>query len=54
MVEIYHAPLKSAYVKIRQEIGAGESNPEFIKMTTFEMNSTIGPEGLRPMLFVFG
>ena len=55
VVERYHAPLRSAYTKIRQTLSKGDTNDhECLKMAVYANNSTMGPEGLCPMLLVFG
>ena len=55
VVERYHAPLKKAYLKLRQTLQKGDtSDAECLQMAVYAANATIGPEGLCPMLLVFG
>lgn len=53
-VERYHAPLRSAYNKIRMELSKETSDIECLRMAVFAVNSTMGPAGLCPILLVFG
>lgn len=53
-VERYHAPLRAAYERIRAEVKTGMTDDECLKMAVFAVNSTVGPEGLCPILLVFG
>ena len=54
VVERYHAPLKKAYLKLRQTLQKGDtSDAECLQMAVYAANATIGPEGLCPMLLVF-
>ena len=54
-VERYHAPLRRAYNKIRQSLDKGNTtNAECLQMAVYSNNTTIGPEGLCPMLLVYG
>lgn len=54
-MERYHAPLRSAFNKIRESTDKSEANDhECLKMAFYAVNSTMGPEGLVPMLLVFG
>jgi hypothetical protein len=51
--ERYHAPLRRIYRKLRDE------NPDvqkevLLQCAVFAMNSTLGPDGLVPMLLVYG
>ena len=55
IVERYHAPLRSAYVKLRQTLSKGDvRDDECLRMAVYATNCTMGPEGLVPMLLVFG
>ena len=55
VVERYHAPLKRAYLKIRATLTKPDANDdECLQMAIYASNTTIGPEGLCPMLLVFG
>lgn len=54
MVERYHAPLRSAFKKIRRDMGSDDRNSDCLQMAVFFVNCTVGPEGLCPMLLVFG
>lgn len=55
IVERYHAPLRAAYTKLRQDMGKYEAtDSECLKMALYAVNSTMGPEGLCPMMLVFG
>lgn len=50
----YHAPLRSAYQKIRACMGKQEArDEEFLRMATYAIKSTMGPERLVPILPVF-
>lgn len=53
-VERYHAPLRLAFEKIRRDLGRDVADHECLRMAVFAVNSTIGPEGLCPILLVFG
>lgn len=55
LVERYHAPLRSSYRKIRSSMSNQEaSDNECLRMATYAINSTMGTEGLVPILLVFG
>lgn len=54
IVERYHAPLRAAHKKIRASLDRSTSDAECLQMNTYAMNSIIGPEGLCPMMLVFG
>lgn len=54
MVETYHAPLKAAFNKIRDDMQGEATDSECMKMSLFAVNATVGPEGLFPILLVFG
>lgn len=54
IVERYHAPLRSAYTKIRDTLDKSTTDAECLQMAVYATNFTIGPEGLCPMLLVFG
>lgn len=45
-VERYHAPLRSSYDKIRQEVDKFQSNEECLLLEFYPKNSTIVPKGL--------
>lgn len=53
-VERYHGPLRAVYMKIRSEMDSKTTNDECLKMAMYAVNSTIGLEGLCPILLVFG
>lgn len=49
IVELFHAPLRAAYTKLREQLERSKYNDEnFLKMAVF------GTEGLCPMRVVFG
>lgn len=52
--ERYHAPLRRVYKKVRMEISREFTDKECLEMESFAIKSSIGPEGLCPMLLVFG
>lgn len=55
VVEMYHAPLRSSYKKIRDTLGRKDtSDEECLKLAVYVVNSVMGPEGLTTMLVVFG
>ena len=55
VVERYHAPLKKAYLKLRQTLQKNDTNDaECLQMAVYPANATIGPEGVCPLLLVFG
>lgn len=55
IVERYHAPLRCAYKTLRSSLDKAEASvPECLQMAVFAVNSTIGPEGLCPMMLLFG
>lgn len=54
VVERYQAPIIAAYNKIRDEMDSVIGDPECLKMATFAVNATVGPDGLCPMFLVFG
>lgn len=55
IVERYHAPLRRAYQKIWKSLDRAEaSDVECLKMAVYANNSTIGSEGLCPILLVYG
>lgn len=55
IVERYHAPLRRSFTKIRESLDRTKAtDEECLKMAVFAVNSTMGPEGLIPMLLVFG
>lgn len=53
-VERYHAPLRAAFMKIRDELGLETIYKRCLQMAIFSVNATVGPEGLCPMLPLFG
>ena len=55
LVERYHAPLRKAYVKLRETLSrTNATDQECLQAAVYAANATIGPEGLCPMLLVFG
>lgn len=50
----YHAPLRAAFTKIRKDLYQKISDNECLRMAVFSVNATVGPEGLCPILLVFG
>ena len=54
IVERYHAPLRRAYNTLRDTLDKTISNNDCLLMATFAVNSVTGPEGLCPMLLVYG
>lgn len=54
VVERYHAPLRSAYNLIRADSPRDISDADCLKKAVFAVNCTVGPEGLCPVLLVFG
>ena len=55
VVERYHAPLKKAYLKLRQTLQKNDTNDaECLQMAVYAANATIGPKVVCPMLLVFG
>ena len=53
-VERYHAPLRGAYLKLRDEFGKDVHRNEVLQLAVKAVNNTVGPEGLCPTLLVFG
>ena len=53
-VERYHAPLRSAYNKLRDTLPRSETDIDCLQMAVKAVNDTIGPEGLFPTLIVYG
>lgn len=54
-MERYHAPLRSAFNKIRATMDRKEAKEEeCLKLAVYAVNSVMGPEGLTPILLVFG
>jgi hypothetical protein len=51
--ERYHAPLRRIYRKLREE-NPGVQKEVLLQCTVFPMNFTLGPDGLVPMLLVYG
>lgn len=48
-------PLRKAYFKIRQSNDRKKiSDEECLKLAVYAVNTTMGPEGITPMLLVFG
>lgn len=45
-VERYHAPLRTAYLKIRNSLQRTERAPDCLQMSVKSVNDTMGPEGL--------
>lgn len=54
VVERHHAPLRAVYVRIRSDLDRSMSYDGCAKMAFFSVNSTIRPEGLCPILLVYG
>ena len=54
IVERYHTPLRRAYLTIRESFDKTTTNDDCLLMATFSVNNVIGPEGLCPMLLVYG
>ena len=53
-VERYHAPLRAAYNKIRDDLPRSETDEECLQLAVKCVNDTVGPEGLCPTLLVYG
>lgn len=53
VVRRYHAPVRASYERIRCDMYATVRDLECLKMATFSVNATVGPEGLWRTLFVF-
>lgn len=53
-VERYYAPLRSCYENLRMEAGLDATTSEFLQLSVFPINFTAGPEGLCPIVLVFG
>lgn len=55
IVERYHAPLRRAYKTLRESLNKEDtSDADCLRMAVYASNATMGPEGLCPMLLVFG
>lgn len=55
IVERYHAPLRMAFTKLREDLRKDEAtDDECLQLAVYACNATMGPEGLCPMLLVFG
>jgi hypothetical protein len=55
IVERYHAPLRRAYIIIREELkGKGIDKDVMLQMAVKAVNDTAGPDGIVPTLLVFG
>ena len=52
-VERYHGPLRTAYEKLAQDLPKKNANL-LLQHAVYAVKSTIGPEGLCPVLCVFG
>lgn len=52
-LERYHAPLRTAYGKIRDTLDNKTSDADCLHTAVFATNATMGPEGLYPMFLVF-
>lgn len=52
-VERYNDPLRTSYERIRSDICKNTSDQECLKVAVFEVNATVGPEGLCPIIIVF-
>ena len=53
-VERYHAPLRLAYTRIRDDLPRSETDAECLQLAVKCINDTVGPEGLCPTMLVFG
>jgi len=53
-VERYHAPLRTAFTKIRDELDRTETDNDCLQLAVKAVNDNIGPEGLCPTLLVYG
>lgn len=51
-VERYRAPFRASYTKIRTQLDSSSTETYCISMDVFAVNSTLGPEGLFPILLV--
>ena len=47
-------PLRTAYKKIRASLIRDQSDEECLQMAVKAVSDSVGPEGVRPTLFVFG
>lgn len=54
MVKRYHAPLKVAYIKIREQVDRGTTDSDCLRMELFSVNSTTGTEGICTMILLIG
>lgn len=54
VVERYHAPLRAACLKIRSDMDNYNTDEECMRLAVFSINATVLPEGLFPILLVFG
>ena len=53
-VERYHAPLRVAYLKIRESLERSKTDADCLQMAVKSVNDTVGPEGLCPTVLIFG
>ena len=53
-VESYHAPLRSAYLKIKDSMSRTTTDADCLQMAVKCTNDTVVPEGLCPTLLVYG
>lgn len=54
VMESYHSPLSATYEKIGKEMSRDHTDSECLKMPLFDINTTIRPAELCPMLLMFG
>lgn len=53
-VERYHAPLRTAYTKLRAHLDCSSSDSDCLKIPVFSVNNTVRTEGLSLLLLVYG
>lgn len=53
-VERYHAPLRAAFNKLRADLDSSISDTDCLQAAVHAVNATVGPEGLCPILLVYG
>lgn len=54
IAERYHTPLREAFDKIRTDLDKKTPDHVCLRMATYPVNFTVGPEGLCPTLLFFG
>lgn len=54
VVKRFHAAVRAAYDRIRNDMELTASDMDCLKMATFTVNATVGREGLCPTLLEFG